>query len=553
MNLKSKFRLLIGTAAGGMMLLSAYWLIDQRARELEHKEAEAKSLVELAYSVAASEYQKEQAGAITEQQAQKNAIAAIQVMRYGDDNYFWINDLHPTMIMHPLKPALNGHDMSEVTDPKGVHLFVEMVKIAQARGAGSLYYMWPRPGSDEPIRKVSYVKDFSPWGWVIGTGAYVDDVDKVWRANLIKSGAIALSCFLLILGGCLSISRSICSRMRRLQERIRDVAEGEGDLTKRIEIDTNDEVGEVARWFNQFMDALHGTVSQVKSNALQVASAASEISSAGSRTAQGTREQTGQIQQVAAAMQELAATVGEVSNNSGRAAEDARRAAEIASKGGETVNGALARMDSIARSVGATAKQIRELGQHSDQIGKIVAVIDEIAGQTNLLALNAAIEAARAGEHGRGFAVVAGEVRRLAERTTQATKEISETIATVQQKTGAAVAEMEAGTHEVELGLTETSKAGAALKEIITAAQHVGDVISQIAMATNQQTSAMAEINISVEHIATITREAEAALQQSAATGGELSQSAQDLKQLMGRFRLASGAESAAIDGRRAA
>jgi methyl-accepting chemotaxis protein len=312
-------------------------------------------------------------------------------------------------------------------------------------------------------------------------------------------------------------------------------------------------VGEVAQWFNQFMDMLQGTMSQVKTNALQVASGTEEISSAAGRTAEGAREQSGQIHQVAAAMQQIAATVGEVSNNSSQAAEDARRAAEIARQGGETVNGALLRMDSIARSVGTAARQIRELGNRSGQIGKIVAVIEDIASQTNLLALNAAIEAARAGEHGRGFAVVAGEVRRLAERTTQATKEIGETIKTVQHETGTAVAEMETGTREVELGLSETAKAGATLKEIITAAQHVGDVIAQIAAAANQQTSAMGEININVEHIAVITQEAEAAVQQSAATSAELSRSAHDLKQLIGRFKLASGPEPVAIHCHKAA
>jgi methyl-accepting chemotaxis protein len=230
--------LLIAVAAGGMIVLAGYWLLGERARLLALKEAEAQSLVELAYSVAAAEYQQEQAGALSQQQAQQNAIAAIQVMRYGDNNYLWINDMHPAMIMHPFKPALNGHDVSGLTDPNGMHLFVEMTRIAQTSGAGSLYYMWPRPGSDKPIKKISYVKEFAPWGWVIGTGAYIDDVDKAWRAIALKTGAIALVCVFLLIGVSFSISRSILSRMLRLQERIKDVAHGEGDLTRRIEIDT---------------------------------------------------------------------------------------------------------------------------------------------------------------------------------------------------------------------------------------------------------------------------------------------------------------------------
>ncbi|MGA3129690.1 MAG: cache domain-containing protein [Terracidiphilus sp.] len=140
-------------------------------------------------------------------------MAAIQVMRYGGNNYLWINDMHPTMIMHPFKPVLNGRDVSGLTDPNGMHLFVEMSKIAQTSGAGSLYYMWPRPGSDKPIKKISYVKAFAPWRWVIGTGAYIDDVDKAWRATALKTGAIALVCLLLLLGISLSIAHSIFSSM----------------------------------------------------------------------------------------------------------------------------------------------------------------------------------------------------------------------------------------------------------------------------------------------------------------------------------------------------
>lgn len=541
MSLKHRFGLQIAVAATGMVVLAASWLIGEHARLLASKEEQARSLVELAYSSAAAQYQKEQAGELTQQQAQANALAIIRTMRYGENNYLWINDLHPTMIMHPFKPELNGHDLSNLKDPDGKRIFVEMAQVAGSKGAGTVYYMWPRPGASKPIRKISYVKEFAPWGWVIGTGAYIDDVNAAWRVSAIQAAAIALVCLLVLLGFSLSISRSIFTRLTMLKERIKDVAQGEGDLTKRIHIDSEDEVAEVGRWFNRFMDSLHEIVSSVSDNTTQVTSAAEGISSSASQTAERTRAESDQIQQVAAAMQEMAATVAEVSSNSDRAANDARRAADIARQGGEIVNGAMVRMNSISQSVGATASRVEELGRRSSEIGKIIAVIEEIASQTNLLALNAAIEAARAGEHGRGFAVVAGEVRRLAERTTQATQEITETIKAVQLETGTAVAEMEAGTHEVELGLEETTRAGTALNEIITAAQHVGDVISQIATAANQQTSAVAEINTSIGHISAITQESESSVEQSAQTCSELSNLATSLEQLVGRFKLGNG------------
>jgi methyl-accepting chemotaxis protein len=541
MNLKNKFRLQIAVAACGMIVLSGCWLTGERARLLAGKQEQARSLVELGYSSVAQQYAEEMAGRLTRQQAQKNAMDALRAMRYGENNYLWINDLRPFMVMHPFKPGLDGKDVSNIKGPQGEQIFVEFAKLAGQNGGGFLYYLWPRPGQDKPVKKLSYVKQFAPWGWVIGTGTYIDDVNAAWWNSAIKAGALALVCLLVLLVVSQNISRSIFTRLSRLGERIKDVAQGEGDLTKRIEVDSEDEIAAVAQWFNTFMDSLHDIILNVAANTERVTSAAAEMSSAAVRTAEGAREQSGQIAHAAAAMQQMSSTVMQVSKNSNQASEDAHRAADLARQGGEIVNRALVRMGSITDSVGATAKRIEELGKHSDQIGKIIAVIEDIASKTNLLALNAAIEAARAGEHGRGFAVVAGEVRNLAERTTHATKEITEMIVAVQRETGTAVAQMEAGTHEVELGVAETTKAGSALDEIITAAQHVGDMIAQIATAAVEQSSTVAEVNANVEHIATITQQSEGAVQQSADTCGELSSLALELKQLVGRFKLASG------------
>ncbi len=538
MKLKHKFRLFITVATCGLIGLAVTWLASEHTRLLADKEEQARSLVELGYSTVAAQYEQEKAGVLTAEQAQRNAQEALRAMRYGNQNYLWINDLRPVMVMHPFKPELEGHDLSDLKDPVGTRIFVEFARLAQRDGGGSLYYLWPRPGDVKPVRKLSCVREFEPWGWVIGTGTYVDDVNAVWLSSAMKAGAITLLCVLVLLAVSFNISGSIFGRLDRLGERIRDVAQGEGDLTRRIEIDAHDEIAVVAEWFNRFMDSLHDIISGVAANTERLTGAAAEISTAAHRTAEGSREQSGQITQVATAMQEMSATVMEVSVNSGQAAEEARRAADIARQGGEIVNGALERMGSIAESVGATAKRIEELGKRSDEIGRIIATIEEIASQTNLLALNAAIEAARAGEHGRGFAVVAGEVRRLAERTTGATREISATIEAVQQETATAVAQMEAGTQLVELGVADTSKAGAALGEIITAAQQVGDMIAQIATASTQQTTAVSEINTNVAHIATIAQQAEATGQQSATTCGDLSSLTGELKQLVGRFKL---------------
>jgi methyl-accepting chemotaxis protein len=540
MTLKHKFRLLVLVTACGLVAIAGFWLTGERQRLLSSKEEQMRSLTELAYSAIAMQYNLEQSGRLSEQQAQSNAREAVRAMRYGDNNYLWINDTRGYMVMHPFKPELEGQDASEMKDPRGVRIFAEFARIASQNGSGTLYYMWPRPGDVNPVRKVSHVLLFKPWNWVIGTGAYIDDINREWWSSAVKAGAITLFCLMVILAVSMNISRSIFKRLSRLGDRIRDVAQGEGDLTKRIEVDVHDEVGAVAEWFNKFMDSLHGTVSSVAANTVRVNSAAEQMNSAAGHNAEDSRQQSGQVTQVAAAMQQMAATVNEVSNNSGQAAGDARRAADIAREGGAIVREVLTRMASIADSVKAAAERIDGLGKRSDQIGKIVAVIEEIASQTNLLALNAAIEAARAGEHGRGFAVVAGEVRSLAERTTSATKEIAETIRTVQEETATAVAQMGAGTQLVEQGLADTSKAGTALKQIIDAAEQVGTMVEQIATAANQQTSAVAEINRSVAHISELTQQSESRAEESSATCKDLLGLAEDLEHLVSRFKIES-------------
>jgi methyl-accepting chemotaxis protein len=334
------------------------------------------------------------------------------------------------------------------------------------------------------------------------------------------------------------IARGILGPLTRTMTVLQSLADG--DLRQKIEVDSSDEIGSMGQALNRAIDGMANTIQSIAGSAEHMASASEELSSSANEQAQSAERQKDQTTQVATAMQEMSSTVLQVSENSTRAAEAARKAADTAHQGGAIVNDTLQRMREIATSVSGTAKKMEELGKSSDQIGRIIGVIDDIADQTNLLALNAAIEAARAGEQGRGFAVVADEVRKLAERTTTATKEIAQMIKNIQDETKTAVGAMVQGTQQVEEGVKSTAQAGDSLQQIIQMAEQVGEMITHIATAATEQSSATEQVNSNMDQIARLVKESAVGVQQSAKACQDLSGLALDLQKMVGNFKLTS-------------
>jgi len=342
--------------------------------------------------------------------------------------------------------------------------------------------------------------------------------------------------FAIIFGtvGTLRFSNQVSRSIKPLEAAIKML--GKGVLKGNIKVLASDDIGYMSSYMNSALEQMTGTISGIDYCGDQITMAASEIMTRTARSAEAAIVQRDRIRQIGDSMQEMVESVQRVSDDSKCASESAGNTVEIARRGGMIVNDALIHMNSIAVSVNATAKKIEDLGKSSDQIGKIVKVIDEIAKQTNLLALNAAIEAARAGGQGRGFAVVAGEVRRLAERTTMATKEIAGMIDKVQVETRQAVTQMHSGTKQVEAGVITTSKAGASLEQIIAAAQNVGDMIARISTAAGQQGDSVLQINSNVEQIARLTTESADDVQQSTKSCEHLSELGHAMKDITNQF-----------------
>jgi methyl-accepting chemotaxis protein len=365
-----------------------------------------------------------------------------------------------------------------------------------------------------------------------------------WTKRLMLM--LALAGFLFGLGIAHFTASSIVRAIRRMLKMIHTVSSN-NLAADDMEVRSDDEMGKAAHGLNKMKNSLREVILSIASTAEDVSGSSREISATASQAAGSAEDQKQQVEQIATTMQEMAATVREVSHHSITAAHSAASAADSARDGGRIVEDVLERMRGIAHTVWESAANIEQLGARSDEIGRIVGVIDDIADQTNLLALNAAIEAARAGDQGRGFAVVAGEVRRLAERTTAATQEIAAVIAKVQSTTAAAVQQMRAGTAAVEQGVEVTAKAGESIQRIIREADIVGTMVAQIASAATQQATATEEVNASMGQISELASEAADGSQLSARACEQLFDLALGLQEMVGRFEVGPRGVSAAV------
>ncbi len=345
-------------------------------------------------------------------------------------------------------------------------------------------------------------------------------------------GAIAASTLIAFF-----LSSSITKRLKAVMEYASKIADRDLSMDA-LEMKSGDEIGQLAGKVNEMKDSLKFVISDVLSSTQMVASSSTELAASAEQMASGIEIQNQQTQQVAAAVEEMSQSVAEVAAKSSDATTASEESQALAEEGGQIVQNTVDEMQGIATEVQSSANTINELGAKSKTIGEIISVINDIAEQTNLLALNAAIEAARAGEHGRGFAVVADEVRKLAERTTEATEEVSVSIRGIQGETSTAVELIENGSKRVGRGVELASSAGQALQSIVSGSQGVQQMVRDIAAAAGEQTAAADEIARAVEGINTVTNQSAESASQSSIAAADLAKQAEQLQELVSRFKL---------------
>ncbi|MBL4882442.1 MAG: methyl-accepting chemotaxis protein [Oleispira sp.] len=533
-----RLALLIALFLIGFVIMTSTILIEYRNSLLDSRSQQTQLLVESAHSLMEDYYQRGQAGELTNEQAKAQALAAISKLRYETNNYFWVNDYQARMIMHPIKPALDGKDLSTFTDPNGKQIFTVMANIVKQAGQGFVPYHWPKPGSEDPVAKISFVKGFQPWQLMIGSGIYIDDVDNDFSKVAFTLAFITLLILLPLLFIAALIARSISSPINATTKAMNNISEGEGDLTQRLRTEGNDEVASMALAFNTFIEKIQITITDVNNANTELTKASKQLNNFAQSGKQHMEQQNQETYQVATAVTEMSSTVQEIARSAEQAADSVQGANDQAIEGLNIMGKTSRSITELAQEVESAAKVINQLETESQGIGSVLDVIRGIAEQTNLLALNAAIEAARAGEQGRGFAVVADEVRPLASRTQTSTEEINEMITRLQKGTSDAVTVMNNGSKKASDTVELAGTSANALEKIVDSISTISEMNIQIATAAEEQSSVAQEIDQSIVRISKLSEEASENSNQVSASASDLNNLGGELNRIIQTFKI---------------
>ncbi len=548
LKIEKRLMLVVVAMVIGMAAVCVIGLHNLHDNLILDRQDKTKNIVEVAHGIVKDYYAHVKEGLLTEKEAQERALDAINQMDYGNGDYIWVNDQQGVLLAHAVSANI-GKSLYDVKDPDGKYFMREIIEVAQ-QGGGYVNYRWAKTKDAKPSPKISYVEPFKAWGWVIGTGIYIDDVEEVFMENLYLVGSISLLLLVLIGGGALFVSRGITVPLNRITNAMGRLATG--DKTIEVEYtDHRDEIGDLARALgtfktnaiemerlekeneaqkiraeqeqralmlktaDEFEQSVKGVVSTVsaaatemQSNAQSMAAISEETSRQATAVAAATEQASSNVHTVASAAEELNASIAEINRQIG---DSVRVASEC------------------VRQAEGTSEVMHNLDKAAENIGNVVKLIEDIAGQVNLLALNATIEAARAGEAGRGFAVVATEVKNLANQAANAAQDITNQIGDVQTQTKNAV--------EAIVGITETiKKVNEISTTIASAVEEQGAATREITRNVQQASQGTDEVSRNISGVTKAAHEAGASSSQVLSAANQLSRESETLRSIVDGF-----------------
>nr|WP_243889042.1 methyl-accepting chemotaxis protein [Shewanella algae] len=505
-------------------------LLNERRQELVHVTEVAKEIVS---------FQRSQGG---------DYKAALRDVRFGSAGYFFVYDGKGKNLFHALLPKLEGTDQIGMTDPKGTKIIVGLLNAARS-GDGILTYYYQKPGTNELVEKIGYAAMVPGTDWIIGTGAYVDDIEasvaeyrqtaledmegKLWLTLMIVIVITLITATLILFA-----AQRTVTPIRNMLDNLNDIAQGEGDLTKRLQVHGEDEIAQLGQAFNSFVDKLQHIIRDVTTATHEVQDASGSIHAQTQAIAAQLANHNNETDQVVTAITEMSSTAQEVAMNTTQVAEATHVASDEVAKAQECVDTSLTEISTLMAEINSAADHIQSLNEQSQKINSVLSVIGGIAEQTNLLALNAAIEAARAGEQGRGFAVVADEVRSLASRTQASTLEINEMLSELHRLVSQAVSAMEESQQSCHRSVESSRLISESLGAVTSSVTSINDMSTQIATAATEQSSVTEEINRNIYAIQEIVAELLHSSEEAARVSQTVSHSGDNLGQLVNQFRV---------------
>jgi len=511
LSLNAKLWLALAVTWAGLLLLGSWAALESRSTMISEREGAVRNVVEAAYGIVDDLARQANTQKLTLDQAQQQAKDRLAAMRFPNLGYIAITTAKPVVIMHPVQPDLRNKDVSDYKDVKGKFFFVDMVTVAKAQGQGFVQYEGRLPENRGWSTKIGFVKRYAPWDWYLISGVYINDINAAFYGNLLTYAIV-----ILIIGSAISLGMTLIIRnvKRSLGGEPAHAAQiaatiAGGDLTESITLRNGDR-DSMLYAMQDMQGRLSDTIRIIRSGTEAISLAAQEISASNLDLSARTEQQAASLGETAASMEQLTSTVKRNADNAHHASQMAASASQIAGEGGNVVQQVVETMQNITAS--------------STRIVDIIAVIEGIAFQTNILALNAAVEAARAGEQGRGFAVVAGEVRILAQRSSEAAKEIKGLIGN--------------SANQIHDGRALVERAGATMDSIVQAVHRVTGIIGEISAASGEQSRGIEQINIAVTQMDFTTQQNAAMVEQAAAAAQSMEAQSRALRAAVNVFNI---------------